>query len=362
MAVTYLKDAARLQQVPLAPAAALFVDPAWPDLQRQLAATGNRLGGLIQALAAEVQVELPAVLAVWQVESGGRAHSPGAAVIRFENHLFYQVWGQAHPQLYGQYFRHGGFHGQPGNVWEGHQFREQPGAAFQTLHGSQDREYRALALARRLAGDDMALRAISMGGPQILGSNYRMIGYPSPRAMYDAFQADERYHVLGFFDFCRNKLAPHAGDLILALHERRWADFAHYYNGSGQIAVYSARLQDAYHAAALLPAPAATASPPVITPQPPPPPPPRITTASPPAPLSAAQAAQAIAQNERYKISLGWGQQVGKIAGLLGFPNAAPDARAFVQAVAHWQQTKGLEADGIIGPISWRQLRAALGI
>jgi hypothetical protein len=39
------------------------------------------------------------------------------------------------------------------------------------------------------------MRSISIGGPQILGSNYRMIGHPSPQAMYDAFQADERYHL-----------------------------------------------------------------------------------------------------------------------------------------------------------------------
>lgn len=340
MTVTYLKDAARLQQAPLSPAAPITIDPTWPDIRRQLAATGNRLGGLIQALAGEVQVELPAVLAVWQVESSGRAHTPGAAVIRFENHLFFQAWGQANPQIYAQLFRHGGFQGQPGNPWEGHQFREQPDAAFQTLHGSQEREYRALALARRLAGDDPALRSISMGGPQILGSNYRMIGYPSPRAMYDTFQADERYQVLGFFDFCRNKAAPNAGDLILALRERRWADFAHYYNGSGQIAVYSAQLQAAYNAAVLLPPPAATRS--IL--------------------LNTASVTQAIVQNERYKATLGWGQHVARIAGLVGCPNAAPASEAFVQAVARWQQAQRLDADGIIGPMSWRSLRATLGI
>jgi len=347
MAATYLKDSARLQQVPLAPATLMTIDPTWPDMRRQLAATSNRLGGLIQAITGEVQVELPAVLAVWQVESSGRAHTPGAAVIRFENHLFFQIWGQANQQVYAQYFRHGGFQGQPGNSWENHQFREQPDAAFQALHGSQEREYRALALGRRLAGDNLAMCVISIGGPQILGSNYRMIGYSTPPAMYNAFQADERYHVLGFFDFCRNKSAPNAGDLILSLRERRWADFAHYYNGAGQIAVYSAKLQDAYNAAVVLPQPAKVT---------PPPAPARPNL------LNAAQATQAIAQNERYKVSLGWGQYASRIAGLVGCANAAPASEVFVQAVAYWQKTKGLDADGIIGPMSWRSLKAALGI
>jgi hypothetical protein len=358
MDATYLKDAARLRDVPLAPPAPLAVDPGWPDIQRQIAATCNRLGSLMQALATEVNVEVPAVLSVWQVESGGRAHTPGAAVIRFENHLFYQLWGQAHQQIYAQYFRHGGYQGQPGNAWENHQFREQPGQAFQALHGSQDREYRALNVARRLAGDDLALRAISIGGPQILVSNSRMIGYPSPRAMYDAFQADERYHVLGFFDFCRNKPAPRPGDLILSLREKRWADFAHYYNGSGQIAIYSARIESFYRAAAQLPPPSvATAADRQIATSPP-----QVDTSSRPTPLTAAQATLSIAQNERYKVTLGWGQHLGKIAGLLGFPDAALDAQAFVQAVAYWQQTKGLGVDGIIGPITWRQLQTALGM
>ncbi len=353
MGTTYLRDAAHLQQMPLSPANSLPIDPTWPVIQRQLASTRNRLGGLMQSLAAEVQVELPAVLAVWQVESGGRAHTPGAAVIRFENHLFYKLWGQANQQLYGQLFRHGGFAGQPGKSWEGHQFRERPGTAFEQLHGSQEREYRALALALRLAGDDLALRAISVGGPQIVGSNYRMIGYPTPRAMYDAFQLDERYHVLGFFDFCRAKLAPHPGDLIAALRERRWADFAHYYNGPGQVAVYGARLREAYSAAALLPPPPAAGgreAPAVEAPAPR------------PAPLSATEAAQAIAENRRRRASLGWGQHAGRIAGLLGLADPDPDARGFVQAVACWQRERGLDADGIIGPITWRSLRAALGM
>lgn len=92
-----------------------------------------------------------------------------------------------------------------------------------------------------------------MGGPQILGSNHQLIGYPSPRAMYDAFQADERAHVLGFFDFCQQTNAPARGNLLRYLRERRWADFARYYNGPGQVSTYGAWIQAAYDQARALP-------------------------------------------------------------------------------------------------------------
>lgn len=243
-----------LMRAALAPSAPLAINPNWPSKQRALAATYNRLGGLIGALAAQTRIEVPAVLAIWQVESGGRQHTPGRAIIRFENHLFYRSWGAANQALYNQHFRHGGNAGQPGKAWENHQFRTSTSASFQNLHdGQQATEYRALELAIRLGGDTAAIKSISMGGPQILGSNHQLIGYPSPRAMYDAFQADERTHVLGFFDFCQQTSAPARGDLLRYLRERRWADFARYYNGPGQVATYGAWIQAAYEQARALP-------------------------------------------------------------------------------------------------------------
>jgi hypothetical protein len=249
----YFKDDPALAQARLAPNNPIAVDRHWPATRRALAGTYNRLGGLIGALARQTGIEMPAVLAIWQIESGGRQHTPGRAIIRFENHLFFRRWGQANQGLYDQHFRHGGRAGQPDKPWRGHQFRESPSATFEPVHSGQSTEYRVLEFASRLGGQDMALLSISIGGPQIVISNHRLIGYTSPRAMHDAFQADERAHVLGFFDFCRHKAAPNRGDLLRYLSARRWPDFAHYYNGSGQVAAYAGRIEQAYNQARQLP-------------------------------------------------------------------------------------------------------------
>jgi hypothetical protein len=249
----YFKDAPQLRTVPLAPTSPLAIDPRWPQRRRLLASTYNRIGGLIHALAQATRIEPAAVLAVWLTESAGRAHVRGKAVTRFENHLLYRTWGKSHEDVYSQHFRHGGYRGTPGRPWEGHAFRETPDGPWQQFHGQQDREDRALALARRLAGDDAALQCISIGGPQILVSFYRTLGYQSPRAMFDAWQADERAHVLGFFDLCARSATPAAGDLLRYLRERQFDAFARYYNGPGQVSTYAAWIRERYQEAQRLP-------------------------------------------------------------------------------------------------------------
>ncbi len=241
-----------MRSAPLASATPLAIDKTWTSVRQRIAATYNRLGGLMRAIASEVSVQIPAVLAIWYVESGGRAHTKDKAIIRFENHILFRRWGQANPATYNQHFRHGGHDGEPGKAWENHKFRESPSEPFRTFHGSQELEYRVLALASRLAGEETALLCISIGGPQILISNFHMIGYRSPKGMYDAFQASERYHVLGFFDFCRQREAPTRGDLLRYLREQNWAQFARYYNGPGQVEKYGGHIRNAHeHARAL---------------------------------------------------------------------------------------------------------------
>src|SRR5438128_2403779 len=103
----------RQPQDPIVPDRPIVIDPAWPILRRKLAGTYNRLGGLIGSLAGQLNVGLDGVLAVWQVESGGATHSPGHAIIRFENHLLFRAWGHTQSEIYRQHFKHGGFDGTP---------------------------------------------------------------------------------------------------------------------------------------------------------------------------------------------------------------------------------------------------------
>ncbi len=250
---TYFKDSPRLQSVPLPPSRPITVVPTWPSIRRMLASTYNRLGGLMQAVANEARIEVQAALGVWQVESGGRTHTVGRAIIRFENHLLYRLWGKNNQAIYNRHFQHGGHMGVPGSPWQNHKFRENTTEPLRSFHGNQDLEYRVLALATRLAGEEPALKSISIGGPQILTSNYSLIGYSSPREMSDAFQASERAHVLGFFDFCRHRAAPSKGDLLKYLRNYDWSSFARYYNGPGQVEKYGGLIQNAYEHARQLP-------------------------------------------------------------------------------------------------------------
>ena len=70
------------------------------------------------------------------------------------------------------------------------------------FHGNQNLEWQVFEFARNL-NEPAAMRSISMGGPQIMGFNHSRIGYDSAREMFDTFQADIRYHVLGLFDFIK---------------------------------------------------------------------------------------------------------------------------------------------------------------
>ena len=247
--VAFYKDDGALRDIPLAPDAPLAVPGTWPTGRRRFAALYNRLGGLLHALSASADIEVAACLAVWHVESAGRRHTPGRATIRFENHHLFRLWGDSHAALYDRHFRHGRRHDTPGKPWHNHAFTETAGGTFEKVHRNQASEYRALALARRLAGDPVALRCISIGGPQILVSNHQTIGYRLPAGMYEAFQASERGQVLGFFDFCQSS-RTWSGSLIDALRSHAWSAFAATYNGPGNVDKYGGLLRAAHTAAA----------------------------------------------------------------------------------------------------------------
>ena len=72
-----------------------------------------------------------------------------------------------------------------------------------------------------------------MGLTQILGANHRAIGYASPDAMFAAFAADEKFQLLGFFNFVKNGQRQ-----ITALQNRDFVSFARIYNGPGQPEFY----------------------------------------------------------------------------------------------------------------------------
>jgi len=75
--------------------------------------------------------------------------------------------------------------------------------------------------------------------------------------------------------------------------------------------------------------------------------------------LSATKLARAVAANPVWANKLGWVRHTDAIAVLIGAPpvSASPD---FALTVARWQQDKKLDVDGILGPITWREMRTEL--
>lgn len=212
------------------------------------AAMWNRIGGLLTRAGRIADMEPAAMLAVWMVECGGLPFQRGRPVLRFEPHVFFSRWGVRNKNQFDAHFRFGGHNGTEGAKWQGHALCESEGGTWLRFHGDQGAEYRALALAARLAGEETACQCASFGGPQIMGFNHAIAGHASASEMFRAFGRSERWQVLAFFDFCA------ARDILPALRRRDWMGFATVYNGPGNAEAYAARIAAAHaEASSLLP-------------------------------------------------------------------------------------------------------------
>lgn len=242
-AAGFLHERDELRSVPLEPSDAgkVQVRSSFNGTQKLVAETWNTQGGLLGVLSEIVEVEPAAAVAVLCVESSGRGFGDdGRMIIRFENHVFWDKWGKEHTDGFNGHFRFNA-----SKRWLGHQFCEATGGAWGDCHRSQADEWRVFGFARGL-DEACAIRSISMGGPQIMGFNHALIGYGSPREMFDNFQADLRWQVLGLFDFVKG--SGTTSEMLEALRRRRFDDFATRYNGPGQAAEYGSRIQKFYDA------------------------------------------------------------------------------------------------------------------
>ncbi len=210
-------------------------------VQKMAAGIWNRQGGLLEILCGIIEVAPACAVAVLSVESGGTGFDANnRMIIRFENHIFWNLWGEKNPDAFNVHFRFN-----PRKKWLGHQFRENPAGAWDDFHGSQDGEWRVFEFARTLR-ENAALNAISMGGPQIMGFNCARLGYDSAKEMFDRFSQNIRYQILGLFDFLRGHGSTSA--MIEALQQEDYVRFASLYNGPGQAPEYGARIENVVRA------------------------------------------------------------------------------------------------------------------
>lgn len=166
-----------------------------------------------ETAAHQLGVETAAIRAVAAVESGGRTgfDAKKRPVIRYENHIFRHLtrsrYDASHPELSAAY----------------------GSAQYQRTHrfgGARyaDEQWALLGAAFALA-PDQAVMACSWGMFQVMGENYRSVGWTRlPQFVTDMFYSESQ-HLRAFLGFCRN-----AG-LVSYLKNHQWARFAQGYNG-----------------------------------------------------------------------------------------------------------------------------------
>ena len=259
-AVGFLRGDAELRSAPLAPPPDDLAHGSPPGAgwtATVAAHIWNRYGGLLTVIGRRLGVDPALAAAVLAVESGGQAFDArGRLIIRFELHVFWDQWGEQNPEKFARHFRF-----DQAVPWQGaaHEWRPDPNGQWRPVHAGQDSEWEAFGFARVLCSDRAAKLSISMGAPQIMGFNHAQIGYPDVETMFDAFENDERAHVLGLFDFVKGD-----GRMAQALAQGDVVRFASIYNGTGQAELYAGRMREALAALAAvrpLPPPIAPALP-----------------------------------------------------------------------------------------------------
>ena len=131
----------------------------------------------------------------------------------------------------------GGFlaNGKPKILFERHYFHRLTGGKYSAAHpdisnrssgGYTSNEYARLDKASAL-DRNAALQSASWGKFQIMGENWKALGYISLQEFINAMFANETEHLMAFVKFVKvNKLDDE-------LRRKDWAGFARGYNGSG---------------------------------------------------------------------------------------------------------------------------------
>jgi uncharacterized protein YraI len=223
-----------LANTPLEPADSekIMITSDLSGTEKKLAKTWNDNGGLFAVLANRLGIDPGVAAAVFVAEAGGSGFRNGRMVIRFENHIFYNQWGKANPSTFANHFRF-----QETRPWLSHEWRPSSSGTWRSFHGNQDEEYAVFKFAQSL-NDTAAKKSISMGGPQIMGFNYAVIGFESVQGMFDAFSTSEANQIKGFFDFVNGPVTDTRR--LVALQRLDFETFASLYNGPGQAATYAA--------------------------------------------------------------------------------------------------------------------------
>jgi hypothetical protein len=204
-----------------------------------VARTWNLYGGLLGRLSDLLSIPVDVIIGVLVAESGGAAFgADGRMIIRFENHIFWRYWGRSNAALFDQHFAFD--RTSPLRAWRNHQWRPDANSDWISFHGNQSLEWQVFTFARNL-DETAAMLSISMGAPQIMGFNFKRLGYESVQQMFERFSNSAHAQIIAIFDFVKGATAT--SPAIQALQRRDYITFASIYNGSGNETVYADRIR-----------------------------------------------------------------------------------------------------------------------
>lgn len=178
-------------------------------------------------VAVELNVEVAALKAIKEVESGGKALINGIPVMLFEGHVF---WRQLQARKI-----------DPQKYVKGNEDILYPKWTKVHYTGKNSGEYARLQKAMKINAD-AALESASYGMFQIMGNNYQMCGYKNVKEFYMDMCKSEEKQFYAFVKFIKAK------GIIPYLQQKNWAQVAYRYNGSGYKAnKYDQKLAAAYN-------------------------------------------------------------------------------------------------------------------
>jgi hypothetical protein len=174
-----------------------------------------------------------AMLTVIHVESAGDGFGPdGAQKIRFEGFEFKQRLGN--DELFDQHFRLE----YPEPWLKPQYYLNDSTGQWELIHRNQHSNTQALTLAESL-NRPAAYESTSVGAGQVMGFNYKRLGYTSAEQMYRSF-ADENMQIIGMFNYVLS-----SPELIQAINDKNWRRIAELYNGNA-VDIYAPRLAKKY--------------------------------------------------------------------------------------------------------------------
>lgn len=205
-------------------------------LDHTMAVIYNDKGRYLKQKASALGISSAAAAAVLKCESGGAGfhRTSGKMIIRFENHIFWDQWGSSNASRFHEHFLYSS-----GQRWTGHKYRMSPTDPWASFHGTQSKEWQVLELARSM-NDTAALKSISMGAAQVMGFNYKTLGYASVQDMFESMSVSLPSQLDGMFAYIQASRTCMAG-----LQSGNYVQFARGYNGSGQAEHYGALISAA---------------------------------------------------------------------------------------------------------------------